>query len=168
MLDNIKYAASCIWNDKVLRNLLLASLIIVLIMIVSVSVSNAETPKPTVTLIKKSTTVCIDKIIPNNPKKRNKGHIKQVQQCIEKQINSAYIIKKIYLDKVDTLQEGPTKHILQVIVVDCNKENASMIFDEKHIDYDLTLQCIHSSLDGLNESLDEAMLKLKKKKGNAI
>ena len=42
MFDNVKYVLSYIWNDKVLRYLLGASLIIVILIVVSVTSSSAE------------------------------------------------------------------------------------------------------------------------------
>jgi len=46
-MSNIKYVLSYMWNDKILRYLLLASLMVVIFMVIYVSSSTAETSKTT-------------------------------------------------------------------------------------------------------------------------
>ena len=122
-----------------------------------------EEAKPS-RLIIASAIVCTKKLLPEKSEDITEDMLDEVNQCIEKQLNSAFIISKVYINHIESLPDNsPTKAVLQTIIVGCNEVNK--IQDQGVTDYDETLTCIRKTVSNLNIMLDKEITKEKMKRG---
>ena len=67
------------------------------------------------------------------------------------------------MKEVSEIPKGPTKTVLQAIVVECHKDNT--IEEQGITDYTGTLQCIKLDMGKLKEMLDSELGRIKTKNG---
>ena len=129
--------------------------------IVNISDTGAQEPAPKI--VEEITILCINKHMSDDPKDQTIDEVNDVKQCIGLQLNDAIVIAEVYMKEVSELPKGPTKTILQAIVVECH--NGNEIKDQGITDYSGTLQCIKADMGKLKEMLDSEMSRIKTKNG---
>ena len=106
-------------------------------------------------------TLCVNKFFPENPNEVTQTHMSDARQCIKQQVKDAIVISKVYMDHADELEDGPTKRILNTVILGCHKNNTN----DEVIDFTDTLECIREQLNLVNEHLDTELTRLERKKG---
>ena len=125
-----------------------------------------EQKKEVPELVANAAIVCIKKILPDDPKDQKESMIAEINQCIDMQIKDAIIIRDVYMGETDKMPEGPSKIILQSIIVKCDQSNT--IEEQGVTDYTMTLQCIRNDLKLLDKMIDEEIMQDRMKKGEVL
>lgn len=131
----------------------------------TLNVAYSAAEKKDISIIASASIVCTNKFLPDNPTEKDidQEFASNVNQCIKQQINDAIIIAEVYMKEVSEIPKGPTKTILQAIVVECHKGNT--IVKQGITDYSDTLQCIKADMSKLKGLLDAEMDKIKTQNG---